>query len=559
MTTTDRESALENGRRRAAMLLAAVNRLHPVVAAIAAWAAGTGILLAAGLSLALVVAVELAARQPGPEGRLALAVAMMAQPAILVGALAGHAWQVDAHMYFFAMLAALSVLTDARAIVAAAAVVAVHHLALNFAVPALIFGGGPSLGRTVMHALILVMETAALVYMIAERQRLEAEAEQESAAAREAGLLARAADDRAAAMRAQTLALLEAQFSAAVERGTRGDFSARIEARFDEPAMTRLADGLNALFGRIDTMLLALDEALGALARGDLTARMQTGGEGRFRACRDRTNQTIDSLRAVVAQIVEAAADARGAADRIREESAALSSRAGAQAASVEETAAVLEQLSATLRSNGDQLARAEGMVRDAAEKTAHGEDAARAAVTAVARIEESSARINEIISLIEGIAFQTNLLALNAAVEAARAGDAGRGFAVVASEVRTLSQRTTDAARTVSGLVRDSGAAVSEGVRQVRTTGEALSDIAGAVAGLRETVHHVARTGREQATGIGEVSGSLTRIDAGTQANASTAEDAARSAVEMFEVVRRLDEIVAGFHGGAPARRRVA
>ena len=552
-------SPLDADRQRTARLLAMGNRLHPLIMALAAWGAGTSLPLAVGLSVLLVIAAEIGARQPGPEGRLTLALAMMAQPALLVGALAGHPWQVDAHMYFFAMLAALSALADSRAVIAAAGMVAVHHLALNFALPALIYPGGSSLGRTVMHAVILVLETVVLVYMIANRLRLQADAMQEAEAARAAGEKARQVEIQAAAGRAAMMDQLEAEFAAAVARGTQGDFTARITARFDDAAMTRLAGEVNTLFAQLDATLLALDGALGALSQGDLSAQMQVEGAGRFRACREQTNETIVALRGIVARIVEAAGDARGAADRIRDEAQGLSNRTGAQAAAVEETAAVLEELSATLRSNADLLHRAEGMVRDAGDKTAHGEASAHDAIAAVERIAESSARITEIIALIEGIAFQTNLLALNAAVEAARAGDAGRGFAVVASEVRTLSQRTSEAARTVTGLIRDSGAAVGDGVRLVQTTGTSLAAIAAAVEGLRETVHRVAATGREQAASIGEVSSALGQIDVSTQANAASAQDAAASADDLFHVVRRLEDIVAGFRTGTHATRRVA
>lgn len=552
-------SPLDADQLRTARLLAMANRLHPLIIAFAAWAAGTSVPLAAGLSVVLVLAAELGARQPTPDGRLTLAVAMMAQPALLVGALAGHPWQIDAHMYFFAMLAALSALADSRAVIAAATVVAVHHLALNFALPALTYPGGSSLGRTVMHAVILVLEAAVLVYMIGNRLSLQAAALQEAEAARAAGETAKQVEAQAAANRTAMMAQLEAEFAAAVARGSAGDFSARIDTRFDDATLTRLAREVNDLFSKLDATLLALDGALGSLARGDLSARMQVEGEGRFRACREQTNETILALRTLVARIVETAADARGAAERIRDDSHGLSSRAASQAAAVEETAAVIEELSTTLNSNADLLHHAEGMVRDAGAKAAHGNASARDAVAAVGRIADSAARITEIIALIEGIAFQTNLLALNAAVEAARAGDAGRGFAVVASEVRTLSQRTSEAARTVSGLIHDSTAAVNDGVRLVQTTGTSLSDIAAAVEGLRETVERVAATGREQAAGVGEVSGALSRIDMSTQANATSAQDAAASAESLFQIVRRLEDIVAGFKTDTAARRRVA
>ncbi len=533
---------------RAARLIGYWNWAHPPIAALAAWMAGTSAPLAAGLAVGLCLAGEAALRLSGRDAFMALAVVVMAQPAVIVGALAGHPWQIDGHMYFFALLAVLSSMTCVRAMLAGAALVAVHHLAFNFTLPALIYPDGASLSRTVLHAAVVVVETVALVDMIARRLRMRLEAQRANEEAVRADEEARAADVRAEQSRVAMLATLGDAFEGMVSRGFDGRFDARIDKRFEDETMTGLADGLNRLYASVDKVLDALDAQLSALAGGDLTVEMSEAQRGRFEALRGRMNQTVAALRELIGGVSSATAAAHEAARRISGDARAVSDQAGAQAAAVEETAAALQEISATVRSNAQLLGDAEGMARGAAEKTRNGEKSARRTVEAVERIRESSDKITEIITLIEGIAFQTNLLALNAAVEAARAGEAGKGFAVVASEVRTLAGRTTEAAANVTALVRQSAGAVGDGVRMVEETGSALGEIARAVNGLIETMSQIAAAGRSQSEGVAEIEAGISRINVAIQSNAESAQSAAASADDLSALVERLEDTVARF-----------
>jgi methyl-accepting chemotaxis protein len=527
------------------------NWVHPPIAALAAWAAGASVPLAAGLALILCLAAEAALRLRGRDAFAALAVVVMAQPAVIVGALAGHPWQIDGHMYFFALLAVLSAMTCSRALLAGAALVAVHHLGFNFTLPALIYPDGASLSRTVLHAVVVVVETAALVAMIERRLKMRAEMQRAALDAQKSEEEAKAADLRAEQAREGMLATLGQEFEGMVRKGLDGAFDARISARFDDSVIASLADGLNRLYASVDAVLNALEAELSALAQGDLTAEMNEAQKGRFETLRGRMNETVASLRQLIGGVSRAAGEAHDAARRISADARAVSDQAGAQAAAVEETAAALQEISATVRSNAELLSDAELMARGAADKTRSGEDTARRSVQAVERIRESSDKITEIISMIEGIAFQTNLLALNAAVEAARAGEAGRGFAVVASEVRSLAQRTTEAAANVTDLVRQSASAVGDGVRMVEQTGGALGEIAAAVDGLIQTMAQIAEAGRSQAEGVVEIEAGISRINDAIQSNAESAQSAATSADDLSGMVQRLEAMVARFRTG--------
>jgi methyl-accepting chemotaxis protein len=173
-----------------------------------------------------------------------------------------------------------------------------------------------------------------------------------------------------------------------------------------------------------------------------------------------------------------------------------------------------------------------------------------------MSRIELASRKISDITSVIDEIAFQTNLLALNAAVEAARAGDAGKGFAVVASEVRTLAQRSGDAAKDITALISESGREVEQGVALVRAAGEALSQIVDASKKVSATVSDISAASTEQANGIDEMSQTVAHMDEMTQQNAALAEESAASATSLMNQIQQLNGLVASFRTGAPTGR---
>ena len=267
----------------------------------------------------------------------------------------------------------------------------------------------------------------------------------------------------------------------------------------------------------------------------------------------------------VLGAITELARAIDGDAANISSGAVELAQRAEQQASSIEETSATMEELSGIVRKNADNAATAATETRSATTLAEEGGEVVRDAVAAMARISDSSQKISDIIGVIDLIAFQTNLLALNAAVEAARAGDAGKGFAVVASEVRTLAQRSSEAAKDIKQLIEASSNEVTDGVRLVNATGESLSQIVSTVFRLSELVDEISSASNEQANGVDEINGAVTHMDDMTQKNASMADESAAAARSLTEEARqltsrigmfRLPKGVARERSPAPARR---
>ncbi|PZN96643.1 MAG: hypothetical protein DCF30_17270 [Hyphomicrobiales bacterium] len=200
------------------------------------------------------------------------------------------------------------------------------------------------------------------------------------------------------------------------------------------------------------------------------------------------------------------------------------------------------------MKTSAQASRRSVALADDATKIARTGGDIVKNATDAMARIEEASKKISEITGVIDGIAFQTNLLALNAAVEAARAGDAGRGFAVVAAEVRALAQRSSDAAKDITGLIASSDAEVTEGVKLVRLTGETLEQIVNASAAVSTTVQEIASASGEQANGIDEMSQTVSHMDEITQQNAALAEQSAASARTLLDQIAQLNRLISTF-----------
>ena len=296
----------------------------------------------------------------------------------------------------------------------------------------------------------------------------------------------------------------------------------------EKEEMTRLAEEeRRARQEAQDAAVAALASGLSSLSRGDLTARIEQPLAEGYEQLRADFNATIDTLNQTMVQVVEAAASMQGGASEISQASDDLSHRTEAQAATLEQTAAALDELTASVKSAAEGARDVERTVGTARTEAEASGQVVQNAVAAMTEIEQSSNHISQIISVIDDIAFQTNLLALNAGVEAARAGEAGRGFAVVASEVRALAQRSSDAAMEIKTLISSSSKQVESGVELVGQAGEALQSIMTRVNHIAELVSEIANGAEEQSTGLYEINTGMTQLDQVTQQNAAMVEQA--------------------------------
>ncbi|WP_186019723.1 methyl-accepting chemotaxis protein [Burkholderia gladioli] len=255
-----------------------------------------------------------------------------------------------------------------------------------------------------------------------------------------------------------------------------------------------------------------------------------------------------ERLAAMIAEIHTASQAIAHGAGEIAQGNLDLSQRTEQQAASLQETAASMEQITGTVKQNADNARHANGLVGSATEATSLGGEAVRQVVDTMSSIAEQSARIADITSVIESIAFQTNILALNAAVEAARAGEEGRGFAVVAAEVRSLAQRSASAAKDIKELIQVSVDKVGDGNRLVQLAGERMNEIDRSIGQVADIIGEISAASAEQSTGIDQVGRAVTQMDEVTQQNAALVEQAAAAATSLDEQAGRLRSAVSVF-----------
>lgn len=290
-----------------------------------------------------------------------------------------------------------------------------------------------------------------------------------------------------------------------------------------------------------------IGSALERLADGDLRTRIGAIGN-EYEKLRQDFNRAVESLAGALSAIIGASHTVNESASGISQSTGNLSRRTEQQAAALEETAAALDEITATVRTASERAGDARRMVGETRRSAERSGEIVRNAVDAMGRIEDSSQRIGQIITVIDEIAFQTNLLALNAGVEAARAGEAGRGFAVVAQEVRELAQRSANAAREIKTLIGNSASEVQNGVTLVRATGEALVEIVNLVEKVDGHVDTIAIAAREQATGLQEINTSVNHMDQMTQQNAAMVEETTATSLTLAEESNRLGTLLARF-----------
>ncbi|MFA6179422.1 MAG: methyl-accepting chemotaxis protein, partial [Candidatus Methylopumilus sp.] len=296
-----------------------------------------------------------------------------------------------------------------------------------------------------------------------------------------------------------------------------------------------------------------------AAKANDLTQRVSMEGKtGEIAGLCDGVNSLIENMSEIITQIKEASETITTAASEISSGNNDLSQRTEEQASSLEETAASMEELASTVKQNAGNAKQANQLAAEASDVANKGGGVVSQVVTTMSDISASSRKIEDIISVIDGIAFQTNILALNAAVEAARAGEQGRGFAVVAGEVRNLAQRSAAAAKEIKQLISDSVEKVTSGTRLVEEAGSTMQDIVTSVGRVTDIMSEIAGASAEQSAGIDQVNTAVTQMDEVTQQNAALVEQSAAAAESLVEQAESLMQAISLFklnESGSSAR----
>lgn len=388
-----------------------------------------------------------------------------------------------------------------------------------------------------------------------DRQRAHAE-EQKRMAAEQAELLEEqkqlyAKQEAAQAKSRQAQAereRLQQAIQNVIAKAVQGELSSRIHEQFEEASLTALATGVNQLMDAITGSFDELLAALGRLAQGDFTGRIEGARSGDYEKMQNGVNSALSELSGLISEVTESTRDILQEAEVISDATVGLGERTERHAHELEQTTTSLGQLSDSIGAVADHAQDAATGVTEVGKTSAEIREVMSNANVSMDKIVESSGKISKVTALIEEISFQTNLLALNAGIEAARAGDAGRGFAVVASEVRALAQRSGEAVNEINSLIQASRSDIKEGAQQVSSAGSAVESISSAMEQIMERVGAVATKCQEQSSAVGGISSAMKRIESVSQQNAAMFEETAASTKTLHTSAEKLLKMSASF-----------
>ncbi len=349
--------------------------------------------------------------------------------------------------------------------------------------------------------------------------------------------------------------MVEREVAVILVAAVMGDFTKRITMQGKQGFYRELSESVNQLIQTSESGLNEAVRVFNALSQGDLTEKIINHYSGIFGELKDDANSTVDDLTEVIGQIKAVADSIHDAAKEIARGNTSLSHRTEVQANSLDQTTNSMQKLTLTVHQNSDNAKHASELAVSASSTAGKGVTAIDQVVKMMEAINESSRKVVEIITVIDGIAFQTNILALNAAVEAARAGEQGRGFAVVAEEVRNLAQRSASAAGEIKNLIRDSVEKVEDGSKLVSQAGKTMEDIVNSIRGVTAIMGEISKASIEQTAGIEQVNLAICQMDDVTQQNSALVQQATAAAESLEEQTQNLTVTVSHFKlGGGDA-----
>ena len=341
---------------------------------------------------------------------------------------------------------------------------------------------------------------------------------------------------------------IEKEVANLIQAANEGDLTRRLDTQGQSGFAQTLSSGLNELMNKVSGFVNDVGMIFEAMSEGNLTKTINNNYQGELEKIKNNANNSVSKLTEVLSKIQSASDIVRTSSNEVAEGSDDLSRRTESQASSLEETAASMEEITATVKQTAESATQSNTLASEAKQKAEKGGDVVKCAVKAMSEIMDSSNKINDIIGVIDEIAFQTNLLALNAAVEAARAGEQGRGFAVVAGEVRTLSQRSAAAAKEIKDLIRDSVNKVESGSNLVNQSGQMLAEIVQAVDKVAKMISDVNTAAIEQNSGISQINQAVAQMDEMTQQNAALVEETSAASRSMSEEANSMSRLISFF-----------